>query len=577
MKKITEQNIKNVQKIMKQIHGPIEHLFASETPVFRGFDEPLPDVIGYHQHGGECVSDSIQESFLFADEIRDYTQPILYNITSTQINIRSKLSLQYIDWERFSDYFEFIQLRFRSHYDTINYLRTHAISPSDYQIKKENVCALDPLFQRKEAHSAEGGILALKKLLKEKTYSQSGMILTEKINTLRSIIMWFDIPFEVVEKKIDIMKSVAINISLINGYLKPDKTIYWYTTYGHATAFIRMMKKWYYYDDNYGFYPVSIDLVKDFMNPVNDCFIFIYQYDPIFTPYFVKGGEYPTHVWTHASGWITDLNRINAYDNGSIQKHSHFLAIQTTDTKDVYHLKCQTDELGHASSSEIATENTRKLIQCIFDNPHSNSAIFEDLYHYVFENLVHVRKNTELYEQITATLGSVLTRPTCSPMIHYWVWMLQRAILEKYPDEKHEWFHIPEYPKLYYGSLEQVPTPENVRERMLEQRAKNFLESPLSISPCPSGQVRDAKTKKCRDRKKPEPKSTNEESTNEEKKERLKPIKRTPCPPGEIRNIKTKKCKPRIALLTPCPPGQVRDKKTKKCRDAKKLKLGDKD
>lgn len=581
MKKIsvTEEDIKNVQKIMKKMHKPVEHLFAPETPVFRGFDQPLPDVIGYSQHGGECASDSLQEILMFADGIRDFTQPILYNMTPTQITVRSKLSLGFRDWERFTDYLKFIQLRFRAHYDVLNYLRTEGISPRKYQFEKVTVCALNPLFRRKEALSAEGGILALKKLYKEETYTQSGMKHSETIKTIFNLLKWFGVPYELSGKDINTTKVIAIQIGLKNGYMKPDKTIYWYTSQGHATAFIKMMNKWYYYDDNYGIYPVTLDLINDFMNPALNCFIFVTFHEAVFTPYFVKGGVNPTHVWTPSTGWSTNLSKITykglLYGNGTIQKcDTPLIGIQPTG-ENLYRLRCKTGELGHASSTEAAIENVRKMVQCIYDNPHSNSAIFEDLYHYTFENLAHIHKNEGLYNQITSTLESVLSRPACSPMIHYWVWRLQTAILKKFPDDQHAWFQIPEFPKSRPGSFSQKPTPENVRKQMLkaeEERRKrldDLFETPKQ-SPCPPGQVRNAKTKKCRDRKKPEPLPAGEEP-----KPKPKPVKRTPCPPGEIRNAKTKKCKPRIALPSPCPPGQVRDKKTKKCRDAKKLKLED--
>ena len=46
------------------------------------FTGTLCDPIGFSQHSGECWSDSILQSFIFADDFKDVVQPLLYNTFS---------------------------------------------------------------------------------------------------------------------------------------------------------------------------------------------------------------------------------------------------------------------------------------------------------------------------------------------------------------------------------------------------------------------------------------------------------------------------------------------------------------
>ena len=154
MKKALGKNLLEVHRIMEKLYGKAaaEDIFrdrGANDIEYGGFEEPLPDIVGYKQHSSECASDSIQEILLFADTLREFTQPILYNITKPQIDVRCKIALNYTDWDRYSGYFEYVQKRFRSHYDVINYLRTHEIKPQKYQTDYEEVCKLNPLFYRK--------------------------------------------------------------------------------------------------------------------------------------------------------------------------------------------------------------------------------------------------------------------------------------------------------------------------------------------------------------------------------------------------------------------------------------------
>jgi hypothetical protein len=607
MKKITKQNIADVKKIMgRRIGDPIvARLFTDEVfPEYKGFDGPLPDVIGYKQHSSECASDAIQESLLFADGLREYTQPILYGMTETQISVRSKLALKYYDWERFTAYFEFIQKRFKNHYDVLNYIRTHKINPQKYQTDADEVCALDPIFSRKLVQSPEAGILALKRLKREGTYSDSGMTGEFRTQTISSILQWLKIPFESVawkDAKRERLASIIVNLS--NGYTKPEGDIYWYTSVGHATAFFKMLDKWYYYDNEGGFYEVADELLNDFLDPAKNCYIF-FSSGKEFKPYFFKGGANPTHVWNPAKGWDADIDSVTnphptiagrrVYTRmGTIQRpnfHS-FNAIQKVGGGSVpYNLAQCKIAPGVAGDEDTAIANVKKLINCIYENKHSNSSIFEDLYHYTYDNLALLHKDPETLLRITSTLPTVISQPVCSPIMHYWVWKLQSTILKKYPDEVHEWFVMPTaFAMKNTGAPAHAPTPPEVREALMraneeqkkkEEEAKGVEAEPTpkKLTPCKGGQIRDKVTRKCRDKTPEELEAERlrkEELAAKKAAEPPKPKRQvlSPCPPGQVRNAKTKKCRPRFQALSPCPPGQIRDKKTKKCREVAHIKL----
>jgi hypothetical protein len=224
------------------------------------------------------------------------------------------------------------------------------------------------------------------------------------------------------------------------------------------------------------------------------------------------------------------------------------------------------------SSSEDASKTVHKLIECIYTNADSNSSIFEDLYHYMHDNLEYLKVNHELFANLISTLPTVVKRPACSPMIHYWVYNIQAAI-KNHVKDTYDWFEIPVLKDIVLPPG--VPTPPEIRERIqkaMDERKKEeaLREKGINVakvveqktrkmpsktrkSPCPPAHIRDRKTGECVP----------------------KPATLSPCPPGHVRNSKTKKCKPRFVKLSPCPPGQIRDKKTRKCRPLEKYKLHD--
>ena len=597
MKKIVaapnRQDMLNVMRIVEKRHGKHEakRIFSkytgAEDIAGEGFMEPLPDMIGYTQHSTECASDAIQETLLYADGLREFTQPIVYNMTADQMEIRSKLALKYVEWSRYTAYFHYIQKRFQTHYDTLNYLRTHKVKAQKYYSEFDEVCTLNPLLERKRAISATAGVLALKKLKGERTYADTGMATSTIFGTIETILRWLNVPFKVVRlPAMNLDTAVGLVLGFATGFLKLDGTAHW-RSMGHETAFIKMKGEWRYYDNEVGFMEASEELVENVLNPVKNVYIYILK-----KQYFVKGGVNPTHVWKDGA-WSTDLAEIAV--GGKPRYGTVFMRLDYTDvnciqTLDVSYIKKLCKFSAEPADSAAAIQTVRKLIDCIHANPDSNSTIFEDVYHFIADHVELLKADHELFASLVYTLPTVITRPACTPMIHHWVFKIQSALKDMIRDS-YNWYELPILKDI--DMPPGVETPPEVREAMLkkrleEQAKRELLEKGLdpekanaaekmekkrleaakkraadraaaaeenkAKTPCPPGQIRDRKTRNCR------PKTP-------------KPSKLTPCPPGEVRNTKTRKCRPRLAELTPCPPGQIRDKKTQKCREPQRVRL----
>jgi len=554
-----------------------------------GFEQPLPDVIGFHQHSAECVSDSIQEVLLFADGIREYTQPILYGLTKEQIDLRVRLALDYEDWHRVQEYLYFIQKRFRAHYDAINYLRVHKIAPQKYYDEQDAMCEMNPIFKYKKRASLEAGVLALKHYKDEAVYTSTGLVHKEAKKLIDGILTVFSIPFRqeasINLDGVGIILIASYKTVMSDGILKTRSL-------GHAVGFLKVFGDWFYYDDNLGF----IKVAKEIMNELKKGRLGIVIYKKVYFARMNSSGTTAEFVWTDGQGWGKDgvdiFKSVGCYMYVPLPD-AHMTILEsgpeerkTKESVNKFHKLCK------IKATDLKPKNVKGLVatmekfrNCIYSNVSSNSAIFENMYKFLYETIALVKSEPDTLEFLQNSIKTVVTRPACSPMSIYWCSLIMRALMDKDVDS-FSWFNVP---KLKTIHVEEKPanTPPELLKKLEEAAEKRKKEESPHLTPCLPGQIRNMKTLKCRDRKKRSLKSKkaveNDENGTKNKKSRcptgqvrdpttgLCVDRAEPCPPGQVRNRVTKKCRDRAG--EPCPEGQVRDPVTKLCRDQKKYKF----
>jgi hypothetical protein len=259
MKKLDAQNIK---RIAENIYGPQkadELLRQKRKNSIYTFDQPLPDVIGLKQHDSECASDAIQEVLLFADGIREYTQPIMYGITKEQAETRTTLSIDYDEWTPIQEYFYYVQKRFRAHYDVINYMRTHKVDAQDYYDKYDDVCLLNPLFKQKKAISIEAGVLALKHYKGEKLYKGTGLTDKKTKDLINGVLKTLNVPYVRTSGVDTDATGVILFCTKATINERGEEQL---NSMGHAVAFFKAQDQWVYYDNNMGFVNIDVHVVE---------------------------------------------------------------------------------------------------------------------------------------------------------------------------------------------------------------------------------------------------------------------------------------------------------------------------
>ncbi len=534
----------DVIRIAREIYGNAAAeklgLFGKQVIVKKGFDGPLPDVIGYSQHGGECANDTLQEILMFADSIREYTQPIVYGLTPEQFDLRSKLTLPFNSWKRYTDYFKFIQKRFHAHYDVLNAMRKKDIKGQKYRKEFETVCLLDPIFGQKKALSPETGILSLKRLKEELVYTQSGMLDSLIHDTYVTLLEWLGIPFNV--RVGDAIKPehtmVGIQITGSEVVVRSDKQ-YHIPKAGHSTGFLKMNNEWYHYDDNHGLMKAGKGVV-DVLNQEKLTYITVKK-----QRYFCKTRQaynldtmanFPKidAVWKDGA-WDHDVSAVHDAD-GTLRRGARIflprfrarMAIVAKDAAPYNDTKVQFGN-GKAASLDEFNAKMSEIKDAIYANQTSNSALFEDMYHYAHDNFDYLKQSPEHLKMITISVNSVIGRVACTPMTHAWVYHL-RAIISDLHINFANWFEISSnLPGIVYhygpaGSPHTPLTPntpnaediqdamklfklqlqdEEARKRLDEEERKLIKaqqEKEKQREPCPEGQIRDKKTRKCREK-----------------------------------------------------------------------------
>lgn len=552
MKKLDQKNIK---EIAGRIYGDAAaaELLKLKRPTAVGFEEPLPDVIGFKQHDSECASDCIQETLLFSDGIREYTQPIMYGLTKEQVETRTSLTLSYEEWHPLQEYFYFVQKRFQTHYDVLNYMRTNGVDPQKYYDKHDEVCLLNPLFKQKEVASIERGVLALKHYKGEAKYQGTGLSEKRLAKIVDGMLMTMGVPY----KRAEGVHKDSVGIILFSQSFRIGKAgQIEQRSLGHVVSFMKVQGNWLYYDNNMGFLPINEEIIEALA--AGSLHIVIYQ-----RVYFVKTDEHGN--WSSAydgSKWSKSHLK-HLYARGQPIQGIYFYKGNNTKCLSIKYNATGLDDAGcPVKAGDSVTSTLARYRSCIYANLESNSKIFENMYHYIYDSIDIIKGIPDELTTVVKGVKTIIARPACSPMTHYWCSKINMALADKVPNSM-MWFKIPKLARVAHRR-ERVRTPPEFLEKMGQE-----IESPGTprLSPCLPGQIRDAKTLKCKDRK---PNAALAKKVNSKgepikrtRKKQRSDDKRSPCPKGEIRDKKTGLC---VAKLEPCPPGQVRDKETKLCR-----------
>lgn len=583
-----KQDLLNIQRVaeVKYATPKAKSLVAKHKNAdFLGYEQPLPDIIGLQQHGGECASDSIQEILLFADGIREYLQPIMYGMTPEQIEVRTRINLELDDWTKFEGYFLYMQKRFRAHYDAINYMRTHKISAQKYYSEHSAVCLLNPLFKKKERISLEAGVLALKRLKGEFEYTGTGMHFKLVKKAITGILASTGVPYEHVEGVR--MDAVGITLMAYLDRIRAEGRMK--SSMGHAVGFLKVFDKWVYYDDNLGFIKVDELVIK----ALKDERLQIVNYRKVYFMRMADSGA-PESVWIDGV-WSKDGLKALMGDDGKFHigvymyvphSYSSVVPLPKAPLLNSSHKACRITE-GDLKPKNVGalSKTIGKFRDCIYKNINSNAEIFENLYRFLYDNIELVKADPDALEFLTNTSATVVLRSGCSPMTLYWCSLIKRE-LEGQKQDNFSWYDIANL-DLFHNPRAPAHTPPKFKEALeMDRRKRAETESP-KLEPCLPGQYRNAKTLKCHDRKVRTKKSVHSSNTLKTPKERRSKCPKGesrdpktgecvprlgPCPPGEVRDKETKECRPRMEKGD-CPEGQIRDPKTKKCRDQKKYKF----
>ncbi len=203
-------------------------------------DEVICDPIGFSNHEGECWNDAIQEILLFADGIKEITQPLLHSLHSSEIPARVAAVQEDLLIPAVAEYAEYIRLmqsRFQMH---VAYLQA---------------ANRGAMAEQKRRMSATCGINAAAKMaLAIKGTKEMGLCDEDRNKVFTDLCRIFGAPFVVAlfKQGTTMGGHVAYLFSGI-GYDSETLT----SIGGHAIAALQCGGQWYFYDDNEGVRPIS--------------------------------------------------------------------------------------------------------------------------------------------------------------------------------------------------------------------------------------------------------------------------------------------------------------------------------
>lgn len=238
---------------------------------------PICDFIGFSQHKGECWNDTIQEIFLFADGLKEITQPLIYNL-DTRYNVLFELvsSRLYPDSnlnaekqntvDKLVKYITLMKVRFVTHYNFLVLSRNGLNKP---ERTEENKKVLENTYEKKRRLSAVCGIGSAKYGSNLYTGNSNvyvpGLAIKYRNDLLLKLIRIFDIGFIMSDyKETDTVSSS--NAFIVSAYILDyiDTNTYNLDDDGlHTFGFLKCDSIWKIYDDNRKRFVVINELLID--------------------------------------------------------------------------------------------------------------------------------------------------------------------------------------------------------------------------------------------------------------------------------------------------------------------------
>jgi len=231
------------------------------------FDGTICDTLGSRQHVGECWLDSITQLFMFADGLKEITQPLLYNSESDIIKYiqeRRHIIPEGLHIESFIEAIRVMSRRFTNHYDFLkDPEHAFCLTTNSPQTVLNTFSTLDsPKTSLKRSASSRNAVL-LATLVKSFAKKEDDITIGESIDLVR--LLWiillkiFKLPFQIDDSPNSSTIALYINYT----YILSTNDI---SEYNHAVGFYRCNNRWHYYNDENGLFIVDIDLIYAFFD-----------------------------------------------------------------------------------------------------------------------------------------------------------------------------------------------------------------------------------------------------------------------------------------------------------------------
>jgi len=257
------------------------------------------DLLGYSQHIDDCAANTIQEIFFFADNIKDWTQPLFLTLTKQQVafyidryirenpDAGGELATASFTIQRRTSLLRgllTIHKRFLIHYEYIVTQReAHAFARTNPRIITKLYTPVKTLFTKNKsimAHSKRRGSVNMGQVIKsefesnddkrKRTCAETSVVrgLRHYTSIFPILCKMFGIPFLLarVDSSLFTAGYDPVAIGFLEYHLEkniiPETGVQQYTISSacHSTALIRCNGDWYYYNGVNGIAPIHLDM-----------------------------------------------------------------------------------------------------------------------------------------------------------------------------------------------------------------------------------------------------------------------------------------------------------------------------